>query len=255
MHPLGGTLLFAARFVRNIAKNQPLLGIEARGVDGREPPFESIPEAAHHYLELLLSRQPRGPYFLGGPSFGGNLAYEMAQLLTRRGAEVAMLALFDAHGPNYPRPVALHQRLRNHLHRLRTQRALGLFGPSRSSAEAYAMARIPEGDSQLLRDLRSVSLAHTRALRSYRPAPYAGSVQLFRALTQPDWPGMVFADATNGWQALVPGGVHVISVPGMHQHLLDPPWVDTLAAEFSRALAEAQARASDARACAPSAAE
>jgi phthiocerol/phenolphthiocerol synthesis type-I polyketide synthase D len=98
-------------------------------------------------------------------------------------------------------------------------------------------------------------VAHTRALGAYRPEPYAGRVLLFRALTNPDWPGMVFDDVTNGWQELARGGVQVVSVPGMHQQLLDPPWVDTLAAEFSRALAHAQASALESHAPAERAAE
>jgi thioesterase domain-containing protein len=138
--------------VRQIAKNQPLLGIEARGVDGRAAPFVSIPQAARHYVELLLSRQPLGPYYLGGPSFGGNLAFEMAQLLTARGHEVGMVALFDAHGPNYPRPVALPQRLENHLAKLRAQGPLAWLARAKHRAAAHATARVPEGDSALLHD-------------------------------------------------------------------------------------------------------
>jgi thioesterase domain-containing protein len=236
LHPLGGTLLFAARFVKHLDKEQPLLGIEARGVNGKALPFASIPEAAQHYLSLLLERQPRGPYFLGGPSFGGNLAYEMARLLAQRGREVAMLALFDAHGPGFPRPVAFPRRVLNHLEKLRSLDFTG----QRAAKSVYQEARIPEGEGGTLEHLRRVTLAHHQALQSYRPLSYHGKVLLFRARTPPHWPGMRFDDPTNGFGRIVRGSLEVISVPGTHQLILDPPWVDTLAAEFSRALTRVQ---------------
>ena len=43
--------------------------------------------------------QPDGPYQLGGWSFGGLVAYEMAQQLRAAGADVALLALLDTVAP------------------------------------------------------------------------------------------------------------------------------------------------------------
>jgi len=41
------------------------------------------------YLEGLREVQPQGPYLLGGYSFGGLVAFEMAQQLRRQGQEIA----------------------------------------------------------------------------------------------------------------------------------------------------------------------
>ena len=54
---------------------------------------------AAHYIEALRQVQPRGPYFLGGWSFGGLVAFEMAQQLEKSGEEVALLAVLDAAAP------------------------------------------------------------------------------------------------------------------------------------------------------------
>src|SRR4029077_3089557 len=51
----------------------------------------------------LTAFQPDGPYFLGGYSFGGLVAYEMAQQLSARGQQVAFLGLIDAYFSNVPR--------------------------------------------------------------------------------------------------------------------------------------------------------
>src|SRR5205085_2838295 len=40
--------------------------------------------------------QAEGPYFLGGYSFGGTLAFEMAQQLRARGENVALLFMIDS---------------------------------------------------------------------------------------------------------------------------------------------------------------
>lgn len=214
------------------------MGIQARGLGGRVAPFDSIPDAARYYLRLVRERQPEGPYFLGGPSFGGNLAYEMARVLSAQGAAVGMLALFDAFGPGYPRPAPLYRRL---------ARRMARWGSARETVDParaiFATARIPEGESEPLVGLRRVSLAHERALRSYRPGPYEGRIHLFRAADPPSWEGVVFADETNGWGRLARGGVEVIQVPGTHQFILDPPWVHTLTSEFGSSLHRAMAAA------------
>ena len=52
--------------------------------------------AARH-LEAVRSVQPEGPYLLGGWSFGGRVAFEMARQLEAAGQAVEPLVLIDAH--------------------------------------------------------------------------------------------------------------------------------------------------------------
>src|SRR5207244_7860493 len=47
------------------------------------------------YINEIRRVQPEGPYLVGGYWLGGTIAYEIAQQLTSRGQEVAILALFD----------------------------------------------------------------------------------------------------------------------------------------------------------------
>ena len=51
---------------------------------------------ATDYLAALRAVQPEDPYLLGGWSFGGIIAFEMAQQLEAQGQKVALLALMDA---------------------------------------------------------------------------------------------------------------------------------------------------------------
>jgi pimeloyl-ACP methyl ester carboxylesterase len=47
------------------------------------------------YIEWIQKVQPKGPYHLAGWSFGGGLAFEIAQQLIKKGEEVALLVIID----------------------------------------------------------------------------------------------------------------------------------------------------------------
>jgi thioesterase domain-containing protein len=72
-----------------------VIGIQARGLDGREPPHATAEAMAAEYLREVKARQPAGPYCLCGHSFGGVVAFEMARRLSESGDEVALVGLFD----------------------------------------------------------------------------------------------------------------------------------------------------------------
>jgi amino acid adenylation domain-containing protein len=56
----------------------------------------SVSELAQTYLALIRQTQPHGPYRLVGMSFGGIVAYEVAQQLLAAGEEVEVLGLLDS---------------------------------------------------------------------------------------------------------------------------------------------------------------
>ncbi len=60
---------------------------------------KSVDELARKQLDAIMAIQPHGPYRLGGFSFGGLVAYELAQMLRSRGDEVELLFLLDATEP------------------------------------------------------------------------------------------------------------------------------------------------------------
>ena len=63
------------------------------------------------YMNELKRRQPTGPYYIGGWSAGGVVAYEVACQLMARGDKVAKLILIDSPNPgmaNQPLPARLH---------------------------------------------------------------------------------------------------------------------------------------------------
>ncbi|NEU74383.1 amino acid adenylation domain-containing protein [Hassallia byssoidea VB512170] len=98
VHPIFGVVFPYYELAHHLGTNQPFYGIQPIGIDG-ETPLTHIEEMAAHYIEALRKVQPKGPYYLGGWSFGGLVAFEMAQQLQKSGDEVALLAVLDTLAP------------------------------------------------------------------------------------------------------------------------------------------------------------
>jgi len=95
VHTGGGLVFYYQDFAKFLSPEQALYAF-------RYPTEElpgSIEAMADFYLQEMLQAQPKGPYFLGGASFGGLVAYEMACQLTEQGEKVALLSLIDSPCP------------------------------------------------------------------------------------------------------------------------------------------------------------
>jgi thioesterase domain-containing protein len=80
-----------------LGSDQPVYGLQAQGLDGREPPLTRIEDMAANFVRKIQLIQPNGPYFLAGFCMGGTIAFEMAQQLSRQGQTVGLLALLDTY--------------------------------------------------------------------------------------------------------------------------------------------------------------
>jgi thioesterase domain-containing protein len=99
------------KLARYLGEDQPVYGLQAQGLDGKENPLTQVEDMASLYLQEIRTIQPQGPYFLGGLSFGGMVSFEMAQTLHAQGQEVALLALIDTPGLDYPKLLPIAPRL------------------------------------------------------------------------------------------------------------------------------------------------
>ena len=99
VHPHGGTVFCYDALVRELDPEQPVYGLQAPILAADGDLHETIPRMAERYLAAIQAVQPEGPYHLAGWSFGGIVAFEMAQQLVRSGAVVATLVLLDAPAP------------------------------------------------------------------------------------------------------------------------------------------------------------
>ncbi|REJ55752.1 MAG: non-ribosomal peptide synthetase [Microcystis aeruginosa DA14] len=100
VHPIGGNVLCYADLARNLGTKQPFYGLQSLGLSELEKTVASIEEMAMVYIEAIQTIQASGPYYLGGWSMGGVIAFEIAQQLLTQGQEVALLALIDSYSPS-----------------------------------------------------------------------------------------------------------------------------------------------------------
>jgi amino acid adenylation domain-containing protein len=95
VHACGAHVFIYRELVRRLGANQPVFGIQAPGLDGKQEPYSRIDQMAAHYVKEIRAFQPDGPYYLVGDTLGGLIALEMALQLTDQGQEVALLAMLD----------------------------------------------------------------------------------------------------------------------------------------------------------------
>jgi len=246
---VGGNVVGFHTLARHLGADQPVYGLQARGLDGVSPPHTRVEDMAAHYVSQMRAVVPRGPYFIGGASFGGRVAFEMGRQLAAAGERVALLALLDTFAPGSAAPAPVRARLRHafarfshrvayHMENLLLQKERGRYIRTkartvrrriRSRLWQLAYRFFSEYSKPLPRALRSVREAGYLANRDYMPEPYSGRVALFRAAIRS------VADATErdmGWARLALGGVEVHHVAGDHENMLVEPHVRALAREL-----------------------
>ena len=252
-HPIGGNVLCYLRLAEHLAPDQPLYALQAAGGEPGTEPLRSMPELARSYLAAIRQVQPHGPYAIGGWSFGGFVAFEMARQLRLAGEEVSQLILIDsiALRPDSRPDVTDHTLLEWFFWDvlwlgqgadtpveelpggLPDEEKLAFIGRRASAAGVLPQ----EAFHSAVRRLYDVFLANWQAMIDYRPTGVDLDITLLRAkdplpdVLQPIHAatGTRYLDATNGWAELTSGRVDVIEVPGDHIGLLEEPSVATAA--------------------------
>jgi thioesterase domain-containing protein len=264
VHPVGGNVLCFVDLARRLDPRRPFYGLQAAGLGGDRPPHLRLADMATHYIEEIQRVQPRGPYLLGGLSFGGHVVFEMAQQLLGRGEEVALLALLDTGSPLYRgEPTPVHDPAAT----LAIQagfmaRASGVeiaidAGELRRLDLAAQLDFVVDrllGTAGAVRDLGAEHLrrvlalyqSHSLCLLGHRPRPYPGRVTIFRASEEYQAFAQMLGHPAQhepeyGWGELSREPIEIRWVPGNHSTMTYEPQVAGLAAELDAALVAADA--------------
>jgi len=254
VHDVGGQVLNLRGIARHLGDDVPFYGIQAVGADGRQAPLTRIEDMATRYLREIRTVQPAGPYFLGGYSMGGVVAFEMTRQLLSQGERVALLALIDAYSGQGRQRATLRQWL------ARRHAEFGRLGSA--ERQAFLLQRLRNGRSMLARSIRrrltggpgpapgaedpgatpprrrSLAEVHARALGAVRLEPLRCDAVLLKGrLHAWDHP-----DMHDGWQRLVRGHLDVRAIDAPHAEITEEPYVGRLAAELKDCLVRAWAR-------------
>jgi amino acid adenylation domain-containing protein len=230
VHPASGSPSGYRALARELGSQQPLYAFGAHERDGSA--ITSVEGLASFYLQELQGVQPHGPYQLGGWSFGGLVAFEMALQLTAEGEEVALLSLFSSHLPR-PRGASPPVRSREFVVDFVREHGwdAGLPVGDRSSLDLLKFAFVKAKRAGVVapsvgfHEFHRVMARHSRTYRHhielarlYTPRGRLETLVLFEA----DDPGGNGHSPSVEWET-VTSQVSRHVVPGNHFTMLHPP--------------------------------
>lgn len=258
VHAVGGNVLEYYDLARHLGTDQPFYAFQSRGLDETQTPHTCIEDMAAHYVKELREFQPEGPYFIGGRSLGGTIAFEMARQLNAQGQEIGLLALLDSYPVGHAKLSAQHDSSKSevrhylkkagaHFSNMRTLPLTEKFGylldksqylPIRIKSRAWrTIYRSYQSLGQEVpRALRIIEEFNWLAAREYTPHFYDGQITLFWASKDL----RAKFDLLEGWQSLALGGMEVHEVPGTHLDMIKEPHVAELAKKLDQCLLRAQ---------------
>ena len=201
----------ASHFIpKHIGNTRPFYAFFHQGEDGKRIEHTSVEAIAAHFIREMKQAQPKGPYLLTGFSFGGIVAYEMAQQLSQAGDDVPMLSVIDTYSP------ALHAKA--------IESDMRFYTPLKNMIYRWIVQRALRNDGTVPTRYRNFHIIDTydRAVLAYKPKPWKGALTVLKA--QDSW-----GPQSMGWEGLAKGGLHVKVLPGDHYSVIKEPHVQQLA--------------------------
>lgn len=236
VHGAGLNVLLFNTLSKHLDPNQPVYGLQAKGLNGVDTPLDKLEDIASHYVSEILKHNPNGPYALAGYSLGGTIAYEMAKQLQALDKEVKVLALFDSYADqtesSYPKSVRLLRKTRNYTYRFFYTFILLAKNPvSTFNYKLLTIRRKLTGIYSKISPFKREEVGFTgyshkidqlnqKAAAEYFITPYIGTIDLFRAkvrtyyMQDPEY---------LGWKKYALKGVRIHEIPGDHNYIFAPP--------------------------------
>lgn len=192
------------------------LGKFGAGLDDRYG-YDTVEGLAAQYAKEILEVAAEGPYALLGLSFGGILAFEVAQQLKRAGHEVAFVVLLDSVILS-----ALEKRAYRHI--IDFVKSMKALGRREQDVSPGAEGSPAHEDLGKYRGRYYWTLS-----KRYAPQPFAGRVILVRAAQANLFGRGYIQDVHMGWRHLVAGDLETMTMDCAHTGMLKSPHVEQLA--------------------------
>ena len=259
VHPIGGNVLCYLNLVKHLPFDQPVYALQAAGAEPGATPLCTMSELAASYIAAIRRVCPEEQYNIGGWSFGGYVAVEMARQLADE--ELARLILLDTIAlEDGPRAVIAESdlitwffmELMLEAHGMQpTLPALGSVETDRDALfdsilrQAMEAGIVPNRSSpQLIRRLYEIFRANYEATLCYRHEPLDRDITLLKSTEQMPAAaayvhhivGSSFTSPTNGWERLAPRSLTVIDVAGDHLSMMSEANIADVGAKLAAVL-------------------
>ncbi|MFK5969645.1 MAG: beta-ketoacyl synthase N-terminal-like domain-containing protein [Candidatus Marithrix sp.] len=241
IHPVGGQVYFYRHLAIHLGAEQPVYGLQAQGIDGEKSPLTSVEEMATQYIAALRVVQPNGPYLLGGSSFGGTVAFEMAQQLHKVNQKVNLLALIDTPKELPDIPLSDIDILiyllevggsiefdLSQLRQLSSEEQLKYFVEHSQFAKEFT----PDTALEQIRNFLYLFKINVQALQNYKPRSYSGEILFFKARDLES--DLNVPNPEQGWHNIAT--MKIYEIPGNHITMNYSPHVEVMADHIKKYL-------------------
>ncbi|TAH07986.1 MAG: non-ribosomal peptide synthetase, partial [Sphingobacteriia bacterium] len=250
IHGDGLNVMVFNAFAQFLDEDQPVIGIQAKGLNGIDFPADTIEAIAAEYLKEIMEHNPTGPYLFAGYSFGGLVAYELTQQVMKLGKKVKLLGILDTNISNesyyYKGINPIIPKIKRQIPKMVFN--LSLFFKNPIDFLEYQRYSLVNTWKQWMhkpskQDQSNIEMTHeekviqqlTIAYQNYNIQPIDHPIDLFRCKKR-----LYYIDdpITLGWKKFTNKGVQIFEVEGDHKTFLLPPLDKSFAIVIQKCLNE-----------------
>jgi amino acid adenylation domain-containing protein len=250
IHPIDGDVTCYLNLAKCLGNDRPFYGLHYENHLALNDSIDTIEHISRRYIDAILKIEPYNAVHLGGWSFGGLVAFEMAYQLEQRGIRVGSLTLIDTTHPATCRVGNLTEAV------LLKEFAKHSFATYRSDAvERWQMQSSNLESQQFLSEMLAMGKTlhvfpdnlqinqlekywkvfsnNCRAMNSYDPPVIQTPVNLFvcKEEGEPMLPASVFQ-----WKDLCKGSLKTHIVEADHYAVIREPAIQDISKELTRIL-------------------
>jgi len=238
VHAAGSHVSTYYLLAKKVDNDQPVYGLQAKGLNGIDEPITTVKEMASHYIGEIVKHNPEGPYYIGGHSFGGYVAFEMAKQLKEMGKEVGKVILFDIDVYQSETEPSKWQKIKRSVDHQWQKRYVDLellfkapktLAALKKSSMQRKLLKFRNSQqhgiqSERLKTIEKLRNINHHAMDNYLISPYDGDIYLFKAKISSFY---VREKRYYGWKSYV-NNLHIIDVDGDHNSVFEEPLVQEL---------------------------
>lgn len=191
-HPINGLINCFEPFVKLSTLDMSIYGLQDPGIHTNRIVYHNLDSMINDYLDTIQQAQSFGPYYFLGYSFGGVIAYEIANRLKLKGERIRFLGLIDSWAIN-PESLQNEELFKRHL-----------------------VSEHPDLSESII----NLSWEREKLLLNHRLSQTNQEMVLFKATEQLD-DFKQYNTTTNGWQLFNFGEIICHPLIGTHQSIMD----------------------------------
>ncbi|QWX82697.1 amino acid adenylation domain-containing protein [Cellulophaga sp. HaHaR_3_176] len=238
IHGADHNVLIFETLSRTLDKEQPVYGLQAKGLNGIDEPHDAVEKMALHYVSEILEANPTGPYAIAGYSFGGLIAFEMAKILKAKNKKVKSLIMLDSYVyPTYKYSPSSFRKKRAQLSYTMGQvfftikmmlkdkksfnRWLNIFKLKIKSFTNNSNSTETKEENTKVPWPIELNRIHRSAISKYQISPENFKIDLLKVEDN----DVFYAHDTNylGWEEIAQGGIDRHVIPGNHHNMFRNP--------------------------------